>query len=119
MFSDRLNEKGIGIFVVIGLGFLFFLILPTILFTISGISKIMFQVIMAFMIIAYVKQFGLEGGLMWIIAGILIYFLIWKYIYLTATLYMLMILMGMGFTSAIIWGSASIRGIIEKRKMRE
>lgn len=108
----ELNQKGVGIFIVMGAALLFFLILPIILFTFSQISLRMYQVILAFLIIAYVKGFGIEGPLMWILSGILIYFLVWKYIYVTSMFHVLIMMMGMGFTSAIIWGSALFKAKI-------
>jgi len=105
------NNKGvIGLFPLIGLALLFFLILPIILFTFSSISLRMYQVILAFLIIGYVRSFGIEGPLMWLLAGILIYFLAWKYVYVTSMFHILIIMLGLGFTSAIIWGSALMRG---------
>jgi hypothetical protein len=107
------NQRGLAIVAVIGLGFLFFIILPWILFYINGMSKVLFQVIMAFTILGYVKQMGLDGALMWIVSGILIYFIVWKYIYLFSSLYLIMMLMGFGFTSAIMWGSNALKGKID------
>jgi hypothetical protein len=105
----KLNQKGLGIFAIMGIGLLGFLVLPIVLFTISEISLRMYQAILAFLIIAYVRGFGIEGPLMWILSGILIYFLVWKYVYLTSMFHILIIMMGLGFTSAIIWGSASVK----------
>ena len=114
-----MNKKGIiGVFPMMGLALLAFLVIPAALFYLSTISKIMFQVIMAFMIIAYVKNFGIEGPLMWILSGILVYFLVWKYPTMTASFYMLILMMGMGFTSAIIWGSSSIRTFFVTKKAK-
>jgi hypothetical protein len=115
----KIGKKGISIFGVMGIGFFGFLIIPFVLFYVWNISKVLFQGIMAMMIIAYVKQFGLEGPMMWVIAGILIYILVYKYVTFTATIYMLIIMIGMGFTSAIIWGSSTIRGRIMAKKQKE
>ena len=108
----NLNQRGIGVVAVMGLAFLFFLVLPIILFKLNAMSKVLFQIIMVFTIIGYVKQMGLDGALMWIVSGILVYFIVWKYIYLFSSLYLLMLLMGFGFTSAIMWGSNTLRSKI-------
>lgn len=105
-----MNKKAlIGILPLIGIMFLVVLALPFILFKIHSLAKPLFQIIMAFTIIGYVKQMGLDGALMWIVSGILIYFIVWKYIGLFSSLYMLMLLMGFGFTSVIMWGSNAFR----------
>jgi len=111
-----MNKKGlIGILPMLGISFFVVILLPIVLFWLSGLSKVLFQVIMAFTIIGYVKQMGLDGALMWIVSGILIYFIVWKYIYIFSSLYMLMLLMGMGVTSAIMWGTSNIRGKLVAR----
>ena len=112
-----MNARGLAIIAVIGGAFLCFIILPWILFYINGMSKVLFQVIMAFTILGYVKQMGLDGALMWIVSGILIYFIVWKYIYLFSSLYLIMMLMGFGFTSAIMWGSNAVKGKLDIASM--
>lgn len=115
MLSEYIsNKKGfMGILPFLFIVFLCILILPMILFWLNGLSKVLFQIIMAFTILGYVKQMGLDGALMWIVSGILIYFIVWKYIDLFSSLYMLMLLMGMGVTSAIMWGSNTLRTNLE------
>lgn len=104
------NQKGIGPVAVMGLAFLLVILAPIFLMKISGLSKVLFQIIMVFIIIGYVRQMGIEGALMWVVSGILCYFIVYKYIYLFSSLYVLMLMMGFGLTSALMWGSATLRG---------
>lgn len=112
----NLNAKGIGVFAVMGIGFLIVILIPIALIELNEMSKILFQIILVFSIIGYVRQMGMEGALMWIIAGILCFFVVYKYIYLFSSLYVLMLLMGFGFTSAIMWGSATMRNKVAEWK---
>jgi len=115
-----MDNKGlIGIIPFLGLAFLFVLILPIILFKLNTMSQYLFQIIMVFTIVGYVKQMGLDGALMWIVSGILIYFIVWKYVYIFSSLYFLMLLMGFGFTSAIMWGSNSFRTFLAGKKIQK
>jgi len=43
-----------------------------------------------------------------LISVILIYFLVFKYIEITASAYVLMTLIGVGFGSVVIWGLAQV-----------
>jgi hypothetical protein len=110
-----MNNKG-GLFLVIGIGFLAIILLPIIFMQIFSISKPLFQVILAFVIMGYLKNLGIEGVIFWILSAILIYFLAWKYVEIASTFYVLMFLMGAGFTSSVIWGSAFMRGVFRARK---
>jgi len=114
-----MTERGLlGVLPVLGIGFGIILILPIILFYLNDMSKPLFQIILAFSIIGYIKQMGLDGALMWIVSGILIYFIVYKYIMIFSSLYMLMLLMGFGFTSAIMWGSNTVRNKLAGMKAR-
>jgi hypothetical protein len=111
-----LNKKGVGVFGLIGMFFLLALVAPIILMQLLSISKILFQVILAFVILGYVKNMGIEGPLMWILSGILIYFMVYKYVYLTTSLYTLMMMMTFGVTSMIFWGSSFLRTKMAAKK---
>ncbi len=117
-----MNNKGFHILGFIVIGFVLVLLVPFVLMRLNSMSKVLFQIIMVFTIIGYVKQMGLDGALMWIISGVLCYFIVYKYIDLFASLYMLMLLMGFGFTSAIMWGSNTVKrkvdGFLSRRSAK-
>ncbi len=106
----KLDAKGISVIVAIAIAFLLVIMAPIALMKLNELSKVLFQIIMVFVIIGYVRQMGLEGALMWIVSGILCYFIVYKYIYLFSSLYILMLLMGFGLTSSLMWGTATLRG---------
>ncbi len=106
----KLDAKGISVIVAIALAFLLIILAPIALLKMNELSKVLFQIIMVFVIIGYVRQMGLEGALMWVVSGILCYFIVYKYIYLFSSLYVLMLLMGFGLTSSLMWGTATLRG---------
>lgn len=106
----KLDAKGIGVIIAIALAFLLIILAPIALLKLNELSKVLFQIIMVFVIIGYVRQMGLEGALMWVVSGILCYFIVYKYIYLFSSLYVLMLLMGFGLTSSLMWGTATLRG---------
>ena len=113
--SNLVNQKG-GLFALIGIGFLIIILLPFVFMQVFAISKPLFQIMIAFMIMGYLKNFGIEGITFWILAGILIYFLAWKYVEIAASFYVLMFLMGAGFTTALIWGSSFFFGMWRAKK---
>jgi hypothetical protein len=106
-----MNNKGVILY-ILGVAFVIIVVLPFLLMHFYSMSKILFQGILVFSIIGYVRQMGLDGALMWIVSGVLIYFIVFKYITLFTSLYVLMLLMGFGFTSAIMWGSNTLKSKI-------
>ena len=103
-----MNNKGVIVYILV-VAFIVIFLIPYLLMHLFSMSKILFQGIMMFTIIGYVRQMGLDGALMWIVSGVLIYFIVFKYITLFTSLYVLMLLMGFGFTSAIMWGSNTLK----------
>lgn len=89
------------------IGFLVVLILPPIILAIFPYAKLLFQIAMIFMIYVNVKTFIGEGPMSLIISGILIYFLVFKYTAITASLWVFQLLLGLQFFSVIIWGIAT------------
>ncbi len=112
-----MNDKGVVLY-ILGVAFLIVFVMPFLLMHFYSMSKILFQVILVFSIIGYVRQMGLDGALMWIVSGVLIYFIVFKYITLFTSLYVLMLLMGFGFTSAIMWGSNTLKTKIMSMKAK-
>lgn len=113
-----MNNKGVLLY-ILGVGFVIIFVLPFLLMHFYSMSKILFQIIMVFSIIGYVRQMGLDGALMWIVSGVLIYFIVYKYMMLFTSLYVLMMLMGFGFTSAIMWGSNTLKTKIMGMKAKQ
>ena len=71
----NMNQKGGTLLIMIIIFILVIVIIPIFLFNLYTISKPILQIILAFAIIGYVKNMGVDGILMWIISGILIYFI--------------------------------------------
>lgn len=98
-----MNQSG-NIIVFIILGFIGIALLPPLIMKIFPLADILFRILMVFIIFSIVRGYLGEGLMTWIISGVLIYFLVWKYAYLTASVYVLQMLLGVGFASVIVWG---------------
>lgn len=98
-----MNQKGNALlFIIIGLLSLAFAI-PLIMW-LFPYANILMRIILVFLIFTIVRGYLGDGTLTLIISAILIYFLAFKYAYITATAYVLYILMGFSFLSVIVWG---------------
>jgi hypothetical protein len=62
------------------------------------------QVILIFAIYTTIRGFLGDGPLTLVFSAILIYLLAFKWFYITSTFYVFTFLMGLGFTSVIVWG---------------
>ncbi len=98
-----MNEKG-HIIVFIILGFLIIALLPVLITSVFWPAKILMQIIMIFVIYTTIRGFIGQGNLSLIISAILIYLMVFKWFEIFLSLYILQLLLGLGFTSAIIWG---------------
>jgi len=112
----KINEQG-AIVIAIALAFVFIILLPIVFMQVFEISKPLFQVMLAFIIMGYIRNVGIEGIPFWILSAILIYFLAWKYVEIASSFYVLMLIMGMGFTSSLIWGSVFFTGFFKQKKL--
>jgi len=97
------EQKGnVLIFIIIGI--LIILILPPIIMHVFPMAGLVFQVMMIFIIYSTVRGYMGEGPLTIIISGILIYFLVFKYRDITASLWVFQLLLGIQFISVLVWG---------------
>lgn len=97
------GERG-NVVVFIVIGFIVVLLIPPLIIKVFPAAAILFQVIMIFTIFTTVRQYIGDGMPTYIISGILIYFLVFKYLDITSSLFVFQMLMMFGFTSAILWG---------------
>lgn len=101
-----MNQSG-NILVTIGLilaAFVGIALLPPLIMKMFPLADLLFRIVMVFLIFSIVRGYLGEGIMTWVISGVLIYFLVIKYAYFTASVYVLQILLGVGFASVIIFG---------------
>ena len=99
-----MNEKGaIPLIVFLVVAFVLVLALPAIIMEAFPIVKLLFQVMMAFLLYAIVRSYLGSSPLTLIITAILVYVLVFKYTYITSAAWIFQtILMFAGF-SVMIW----------------
>ena len=102
-----MNEKG-NLILIILISFIVIALIPIFFVKFFTIGRLLTQVIMIFIIYAMVRGYLGPGPLSILISVILIYFLVFKYIEITASAYVLMTLIGVGFGSVVIWGLAQV-----------
>ena len=102
-----MNQKG-NLILIILVAFVVIALIPVFFVRFFTIGRLLTQVIMIFVIYAMVRGYLGPGPLSLLISVILIYFLVFKYIEVTASAYVLMTLVGVGFGSVVIWGLAQV-----------
>jgi hypothetical protein len=95
-------------FVVVGV------ILPWVLFMLFPQALLLFQVIMIFTIYFTVRSYLGDGIISLLLTGIFIYFLVFKYPEITASLWVFQIIFGFGVFSAIFWGSVAASSMVRR-----
>lgn len=99
-----MNQKGglimiiLALFVIVGL-------LPWILMSIVPQAKILIQLILVFAIYTAVRGYLGSGTLTLVISGVLIYILVIKYAAFSSAAYMYMVVVQVGVSSMLIWGT--------------
>jgi|GEM_PF-1432142 len=81
------------------------LIVPSIMLVFPVARYIVGAIIGFFVFELIAKAFG-NNVLTYIISAVIIYFLVFKYIFVSASLMMIYIFLGAGFFSVLIWGTA-------------
>lgn len=99
----KMNEKG-NLLIFILLAFVVLALIPPLIMIMFPIADIIMRIILALIIFMTVRGYLGEGMLSLVVAGILIYFLVVKWAYFTASAYVIYFLMGLSFISVIIWG---------------
>jgi hypothetical protein len=101
-----MNQKGLGLIGIIFVLFILVGILPWILMSLVPQAKILVQLILIFSIYTTVRgQLG-SGTLTLIISGVLIYILVIKYAAFSAGAFSLMLVVQIGVSSMLIWGTS-------------
>jgi hypothetical protein len=100
-----INQRG-GLIGIIFILFIVVAILPWILMSIVPQAKILVQLILVFAIYSTVRGYLGSGPLTLIISGILIYILVIKYAAVSAGAFSLMVVVQIGVSSMLIWGTS-------------
>ncbi len=98
-----MNQSG-NVVVFILIGFAIILLLPPLILYLVPAADILFRIIAVFIIFSTVRGYIGDGTITYIISAILIYFLVFKYAYIFASVYVFQMLLAVSFTSVIIWG---------------
>ncbi len=98
-----MNERG-NLLVFLVIGFLAIALIPPIILAVFPPAKLLFQAIMIFVLYSMVRGYMGSGVLTIIITAILVWLLVFKYTYIFASVYVMQMLLMVGFTSVIMWG---------------
>ncbi len=98
-----MNEKGNLIFFIL-LGLVAIAFLPPIIFLIWPPAKLLFQLFSIFMIYTLVRGYLGSGPLTLIVSAVFIWFLVFKYTVIFASLWLFQLLLGLSFISVVVWG---------------
>ncbi len=91
------------------LAFLVLCLLPPVIMVFFPIANLLMRVLLTFVIFTTVRQYLGEGAITLVTSAALIYLLVIKWGYLTASLYVFFyVLMMFNFLSVIIWGSSVV-----------
>ncbi|VVC00146.1 Uncharacterised protein [uncultured archaeon] len=105
-----MDEKG-HIIVLILIGFLVIALIPVLITSLFEPAKLLMQVILIFVIYTTVRGYLGPGNLSLIVSGVLIYLMVFKWFEIFLSLYILQLLLGFGFMSAVVWGiGTTMRG---------
>ncbi len=99
-----LNQKG-NLIIFLIIAFAVVLLLPPLILHLFPPANILFKILMVFIIFSIVRGYIGDGIMTWIISGILIYFLVFRYPDITASLWVFQTLLAVGFGSVIMWGT--------------
>ena len=99
-----MNQNGNMILLIL-FAFVILLLIPPIIMMVFPLADIIIRIVLALIIFMTVRGYLGNSPVSLIISGILIYFLVIKWAYFTASAYIfLFFLMGFSFLSVIIWG---------------
>lgn len=98
-----MDNKGNIILIIIA-AIIGIMLLPPLVMAIWPPAKLLFQIMMIFMIYSLVRGYLGAGPLTIIISGILIWIMVFKYTAILASLWVFQMLLGVQFFSIIIWG---------------
>ena len=98
-----MDSKG-NVIIFILIAFAIVLLLPPLIITAFPAAKYLFALIMVFVIWSTIRGYLGDGLLTYVFTGVLIYFLVFKWLLITSSLFVFQILLGVGFGSVIMWG---------------
>jgi hypothetical protein len=98
-----MNQNG-NLIIFVAIGFLVILILPFVVFQFFPVVRIIFQILAVFMIYATVRGYLGNNIVSIIVSAIFIYFLVFKYADIFASVWFLATLLTFGFGSVVMWG---------------
>lgn len=98
-----MNEKG-NLLILIAIGFLLLMIIPIAITKIFPIAGIIARILLIFTLYTLVRGFLGSGPVTLVVSAILIYFMAFKWFDLVLGLWIFQILLGLSFTSVVIWG---------------
>jgi len=98
-----MNQKGNLVFFILGAFLLIALAAPLLMYFFKPADWLI-RILLVFFIFTTVRSYVGQGMISLVLSAILIYFLVIKYAYITASLYILYVLLGLQFMSVIIWG---------------
>jgi len=99
-----LNEKGNLVLIILA-AFVVVALIPPVIMAVFPIADIIMRIILAIIIFATVRGYIGNSVISLIISAALVYFLVIKWAYFTASAYILLyFLMGFSFLSVIVWG---------------
>ena len=108
-FGFGMNQKG-NVIIFILIGFLVLALIPVLITSLFEPAKLIMQVVMIFDIYTTVRGYMGPGNLTIMISGILIYFMVFKWFEIFLSLYILQVLLGLGFMSVVVWGVGRTMG---------
>ncbi len=111
-----MNEKGNLILLVI-LAFGVVLIIPPIVIELFPPAKWAFAIIMMFVIFSTIRQYLGDGVITWVLSAVFIYFLVFKYLLITASLWVFQLLLAVGFSSVVMWSISLLPKPLPKIKI--
>ena len=98
-----MDEKG-NVVIFLLIGFVIIALFPPLLMHFVPAAGILFQILMIFIIYSTVRGYLGQGKMSIIVSAVLIYFLVFKYRDITATLWFFQILLSVQWLSVVIWG---------------
>ncbi|MEM0359720.1 MAG: hypothetical protein QXK06_00070 [Candidatus Diapherotrites archaeon] len=85
------------------------LLLPPVIMLLFPIANLLMRILLAFLILTTVRGYVGNGALSLVISGALIYLLVIKWGYVTASLYVFFyVLLAFQFLGVIVWGTNSL-----------
>lgn len=106
--SKGFSFNNLGLIAKILFIFIAIILLVPLIIYYYPIAKYIIMVIIAFFIFEIVARALGNNILTYVVTGVLLYFIIYKYFYLSTSVFLLYLLLSVGFTSVVIWGTTNL-----------